>query len=324
MVDERGRSVVTRRNARLAIFDEHDRDHAVESLPYGARVVAGETGGGEASGSVRVGDRIAEWDPYNHLVVAERDGVVAYRDLIPGLTYREDIDEATGASRRVVTDWAGAGAAAARVDGQPIRLTALKPSLALVDEAGEPIQLQPGVPARSLLSIGAIIQADDGAEVRAGAVLARIPRHSATSTDITGGLPRLEALFNVHGSKEGTKAIIASTEGRVRFGPVRGNNRRLIIEPTDPAEETVEFNVPKDRHIAVQEGALIRQGDYLIDGDPAPQDILDVYGEEEGKRRLARYLIDESHKVYRASGRGDQRQAHRGDRPPDAAQGDDR
>ena len=301
VVDEQERTVAMGRSAKVVFFDTHEREYALERLPYGTRIAGGNVGTGAVSGTVQAGDRIAEWDPYNHVVLAESDGEVVYEDLIVGLSYREEIDEATGAQRRAVTDWIGTTSAADRPQSG-VRLSSLRPSLVLVDDKGEPLQLEPGVEARSLLSVGAMILVENGEKVRAGKVLARIPRHSATSSDITGGLPRLEALFNVHGSKEASKAIIARIDGRIRFGPVRGNNRRLIIDPHDPSEEPVEYSIPKDRHIAVSEGAEIQKGQYLIDGDPAPQDILDVYGEEVGQLRLARYLIDESHKVYRAQG----------------------
>ena len=251
---------------------------------------------------VKADERIAEWDPYNHVIVAERDGSVKFGDLIPKLTYREDRDETSGAIRRVVIDWTGVPGSSPTLAKSKVRLSSLKPSLAIVDAEGDVLTDNDGVEVRSLLSVGAMILVEDGTEVCAGEVIARIPRESAMSTDITGGLPRLEALFNVHGSKEGSRAIIARLDGRIRFGLVRGNNRRIIIEPDDPAEEPVEYTVPKDRHISVAEGGFIKKGDFLIDGDPAPQDILDVYGEVEGQARLARYLIDESHKVYRAQG----------------------
>ncbi len=303
VTDPDGRAVVAGSRARLAIYDVHGRLQAMESVPCGARIASEEVTDGKARGTVQAGDRIAEWDPYNHVIVAERNGRVQFDDLIPRLTYREDRDETSGATRRVVIDWSGTPGSVQQAGAKAkVRLSTLKPSLAIKDEHGDVLTDEDGVEARSLLSVGAMILVGDGDAVQAGEVVARIPRESATSTDITGGLPRLEALFNVHGSKEGSRAIIAKMDGRIRFGLVRGNNRRIIIEPDDPAEEPVEYTVPKDRHISVSEGGFIRKGDYLIDGDPAPQDILDVYGEEEGQRRLARYLIDESHKVYRAQG----------------------
>ena len=302
VVDPRGQAVVTGTQARLAIFDAHGRLRAMESIPYGARILPGEVTDGKAAGKVAAGDRIAEWDPYNHVIVAERAGRVRFQELFQKLTYREDRDETSGATRRVVIDWTGNQEQSASLVRAKLRLSALKPSLAITDDEGDVLTDENGVEIRSLLSVGAMILVEDGDRVEAGVVIARMPRESAISTDITGGLPRLEALFNVHGSKEASRAIIARLDGRIRFGLVRGNNRRIIIDPADPAEEPVEYTVPKDRHVAVAEGEFIRRGDFLIDGDPAPQDILDVYGEEAGPQRLARYLIDESHKVYRAQG----------------------
>ena len=303
VVDKEGQALVVGRHAKIAIFDDHERECALESLPNGARLIAGITSAKKPEGKIQSGERVVEWDPYNHVVIAQRTGTVAYEHLEKGVSYREDIDEATGGQRRVVTEWIGNYGSSESI--KETSRSELKPSLVLQDGRGSPLKLEGlegSVEARHLLSIGAMILVEDGEKVEAGRVLAQIPRRSATSTDITGGLPRLEALFNVHGSKEGSKAIIVRADGHVRFGPVRGNNRRLIVDPRDPSEEPIEYIVLKDRHISVGEGTFVRRGEYLIDGDPAPQDILDVYGEEEGQRRLARYLMDESHKIYRAQG----------------------
>ncbi len=302
VVDELGRPTVLGRGASLRIFDGHGRQYAEEALPQGARVVGGKVKGGVVGGEIEAGGRIAEWDPFNHVVIAEMDATVRYADLDRGLSYREQVDEATGGQRRMVVDWTGGAAAAERRVAGGSALTSLKPSLELVDSKGAVKKTADGAVARSLLAVGAMILVEDGEKVKAGKVLARVPRQSATTTDITGGLPRLEALFNVHGAKEGSKGIMSGVDGTVRFGPVRGNSRRLIVDPADPAEEPVEYAVPKDRHIAVLEGAKVKRGELLIDGDPAPQEILDVYGAEKGQLMLARYLIDESHKVYRAQG----------------------
>jgi DNA-directed RNA polymerase subunit beta' len=203
--------------------------------------------------------------------------------MVEGVSYREIVDEATGISNRVVTDW----------KSQP-KGTDLRPRITLRDENGEVINLPNGVEARYFLSVDAILSVDNGAKVHAGDVLARIPRESSRTRDITGGLPRVAELFEARKPKD--YAIISEIAGRVEFGKDYKSKRRIVVRPEEG--EPVEYLLPKGKHISVQEGDYVQVGDLLMDGNPVPHDILRVMGIE----ALANYLVNEIQDVYRLQG----------------------
>ncbi|MEO1314025.1 MAG: DNA-directed RNA polymerase subunit beta', partial [Pseudomonadota bacterium] len=161
---------------------------------------------------------------------------------------------------------------------------------------GEPVRLANGNPEVHGMSVDAILSVEDGQEVKAGDVLARIPREGAKTKDITGGLPRVAELFEARRPKD--HAIIAEIDGNVHFGKDYKNKRRISIVPTEEGADPVEYMVPKGKHIPVQEGDFIQKGEYIMDGNPAPHDILQIMGVE----ALADYLIDEVQDVYRLQG----------------------
>ncbi len=225
---------------------------------------------------VSKGDRLAEWDPYTLPVITEKSGRVKYQDLIEGLSMSENVDDATGIANKVVTDWRGAK-----------QKEELRPRITLLDEAS-------GESARYLLAVGAILSVADGQDVEAGDVLARIPKDAAKTRDITGGLPRVAELFEARIPKD--NAVIARINGRVEFGKDYKTKRRINIRAEDG--DVAEYMIPKGKHVSVQEGDYVRRGDYLIDGNPNPHDILDVLGIEP----LAEYLCAEIQEVYRLQG----------------------
>src|SRR5690606_34554422 len=202
-----------------------------------------------------------------------------------GVSVREVLDEATGISNRVVTDWR-----------QQTRGSDLRPRITLRDEQGEGLQLANGLEARYFLSVDAILSVRDGQKVQAGDVLARIPRESTKTRDITGGLPRVAELFEARKPKD--FAILAEHDGRVEFGKDYKAKRRIIVRATDGTDKSSEYLIPKGRHVAVREGDFIQKGDLLLDGNPVPHDILHVQGVE----ALANYLINEIQEVYRLQG----------------------
>jgi DNA-directed RNA polymerase subunit beta' len=163
-------------------------------------------------------------------------------------------------------------------------------------EDGEVLKLANGTDARFMLAAGAILSVDNGAAVAAGDTIARIPTEGATSSDITGGLPRVAELFEARRPKD--HAIIAEVTGKVEFGRDFKNKRRIIVQPLEADVEPVEYMVPRVKHLSVQEGDIIEKGDYLVDGNPAPHDILAISGVEE----LAAYLVNEIQDVYRLQG----------------------
>jgi len=279
VTDSNGRLVVMSRTCELVLRDENGRERARFKVPYGARLLAKE------NEVVKKGQKIADWDPYTLPIITERAGIANYRDLVEGVSIREVMDEATGIASKIVTDWR-----------QQTRGADLKPRIALRDKAGEIITLANGLEARYFLPVAAILSVADGAEVHAGDVLARIPRESSKTHDITGGLPRVAELFEARKPKD--HAIISETEGVVEFGKDYKNKRRVIVRSKDEAVEPVEYMIPKGKHITVQEGDFVQKGDLLMDGNPVPHDILKVMGVE----ALARYMVKEVQQVYRLQG----------------------
>jgi DNA-directed RNA polymerase subunit beta' len=279
VINSTGVPVVMGRNTEVVLLDEAGREKARHRVPYGARLLVDE------GARVRRGDRLVEWDPYTIPILTERDGVAHYVDLIEGLSVRETLDEATGISSKVVVDWK-----------QQPRGGDLRPRITLRDEEGEVLTLANGLEARYFMSVDAILSVENGARVKAGDVLARIPRESSKTRDITGGLPRVAELFEARKPKD--FAIISESEGRVEFGKDYKAKRRIIVASNEEDKEPVEYLIPKGKHISVQEGDYVQKGDLLMDGNRVPHDILRILGVEE----LASYLINEIQEVYRLQG----------------------
>jgi DNA-directed RNA polymerase subunit beta' len=279
VINSAGIPVVMGRNTEIVLLDEAGREKARHRVPYGARLLADD------GAPVKRGDRLVEWDPYTIPIITEKDGIAHYVDLIEGLSMRETVDEATGISNKVVVDWK-----------QQPRGSDLRPRITLRDEDGEVLTLANGLEARYFMSVDAILSVDNGAHVKAGDVLARIPRESSKTRDITGGLPRVAELFEARKPKD--FAIISESDGRVEFGKDYKAKRRIIVVPTEGDKESVEYLIPKGKHISVQEGDYIEKGDLLMDGNRVPHDILRILGVEE----LASYLINEIQEVYRLQG----------------------
>jgi DNA-directed RNA polymerase subunit beta' len=271
ITDSRGRNVSMARNGELVLRDSEGRERSIHRIPYGALITHLE------GITVKKGDRLAEWDPYTLPVITEKSGKVKYQDLIEGTTLKEEVDEATGLANKVVTEWKSSN-----------KKDDLRPRITLLDD-------QSGESARYMLATDAILSVADGQDVSAGDVLARIPREAAKTRDITGGLPRVAELFEARIPKD--NAVIARVDGRVEFGKDYKTKRRINIRPED-GEDVAEYLVPKGKNVAVQEGDFVRRGDYLIDGNPNPHDILEVLGVEP----LAEYLCAEIQEVYRLQG----------------------
>ncbi len=279
VVNSDGLPVVMGRNCELVLVDEQGREKARHRVPYGSRLLA------DQGAQVRRGTKLAEWDPYTIPIITEKEGKANYVDLIEGVSMREVVDDTTGLSAKVVFDWR-----------QQPRGSDLRPRITLRDEAGEVVKLPNGLEARYFMSVDAILSVENGAPVRAGDVLARIPRESSKTRDITGGLPRVAELFEARRPKD--FAIISDIEGRVEYGKDYKTKRRIIVRPEEEGEEAKEYLIPKGKHISVQEGDYVLKGDHLMDGNPVPHDILAVLGVE----ALADYLVNEIQDVYRLQG----------------------
>ncbi len=274
-----GSMIVKNRYTELVITDEKERERSRYRLQYGAKLNIKE------GQKISAGDVLVEWDPYTIPIIAEIKGIVNYVDLVDGVSMREVTDEETGITNREVIDWKS------QAKGKELR-----PRLTMRDEKGEVLTLENGLEARYFLSVSAILSVENGAEVAAGEVLARIPRESSKTRDITGGLPRVAELFEARMPKD--YAIISEIDGRVEFGTDYKTKRRIRVHPLDEEKEVKEYTIPKGKLLAVQEGDHIRRGDLLLDGNPVPQDILNVLGVE----ALAEYLVREIQDVYRLQG----------------------
>ncbi len=274
-----GETIVIGRNMTLSIVGEDGSERASHKIGYGTKLFVDD------GAPVKRGDKLIEWDPYTLPIVAEKSGRARLVDLILGVSVRDETDDATGMSQKIVSDW---------------RSTAkggdLKPEIILMDEAGEPVRLANGNPATYPMSVDAVLSIEDQQDVRAGDIIARIPREGAKQRDITGGLPRVAELFEARRPKD--HAIIAEEDGHVKFGRDFKNKRRIHLVPTEEGMPEIEYMVPKGKHIPVAEGDFVRKGDYIMDGNPAPHDILAVMGVE----ALAEYMINEVQEVYRLQG----------------------
>ena len=276
-----GVNIVMARNLEILLIDKTGRERAKYRVPYGAKLLTDE------GAQVTRGQKLAEWDPYTLPIITEKEGYVNYVDLLENVTIREVYDEATGIASKTVIDW----------KSMP-KASDLKPRVTLRNENGEVINLDNGLEARYFLSVDAILSVENGQKVAAGDVLARIPREGSKTRDITGGLPRVAELFEARKPKE--HAIISDIPGRVEFGKDYKNKRRVVVHPLEDSglTEPVEYLIPKGKHLAVQEGDFVEQGDQLLDGSPVPHDILRVMGVP----ALADYLVNEIQEVYRLQG----------------------
>ena len=274
-----GDVLVVGRNMKLLVIDEQGEQRASHKLGYGSKlfVKVGQT--------IERGDKLFEWDPYTLPIIAEKSGTAKHVDLVNGIAVREETDDATGMTQKIVVDWRAAP-----------KGNELKPEIILLDPEGEPLRSEAGNPLTYPMSVDAILSGEDGQDIKAGDVVARIPREGAKTKDITGGLPRVAELFEARRPKD--HAVIAEIDGYVRFGKDYKNKRRISIESADESIEPVEYMVPKGKHIPVGEGDFVQKGDYIVDGNPAPHDILAIMGIE----ALANYMIDEVQDVYRLQG----------------------
>jgi DNA-directed RNA polymerase subunit beta' len=279
LVNAAGEQIVTGRNMVIAIMDDAGEERASHKVGYGSKVFV------RAGTRVVRGEKLFEWDPFNLPIIAEKGGTVRHLDLIPGLSVREETDEATGMTQRIVSDWRSVP-----------KGNELKPEVVIVGPDGELLRNDAGNPITYAMSVDAILSVEDGETVAAGDVVARIPREGAKTKDITGGLPRVAELFEARRPKD--HAIIAEVDGYVRFGKDYKNKRRITIEPADGSVDRKEYMIPKGKHIPVQEGDFVQKGDFIMDGNPAPHDILAILGIE----KLAEYMIDEVQEVYRLQG----------------------
>jgi DNA-directed RNA polymerase subunit beta' len=275
--DSKKNQVVMGRNTQLAIEDDNGQQIALYKIPYGAKLFY------QNDEIIKKGNKICEWDPYTMPVIAEKSGIANYVDLIDGISLAETVDDATGISSKSVIDWRSQS-----------KNTDLKPRITLRDEKGNIIKKADDNEARYYLVPDSILSVKDGQNILAGDVIARLPKETSKTKDITGGLPRVAELFEARRPKE--SAIIAENDGSVNFGKEVRGKLKVSIQSKDG--EISNYLIPKGKHINFNEGENIQKGEYLLDGSPAPHDILKILGVEQ----LTDYFVNEVQEVYRLQG----------------------
>jgi len=271
-----GDLVVMTRNGEIAIVDFPEAGRERERERYG--VVYGAKLKKHDGDSVKPGEIIAEWDPYTIPILTETGGVVKFGDLLEGITMEEKVDERTGLSTKVVVE---------------TREVDRRPRISIKDEGGTTLKITGG-DARYLLPVGAHLNVVEGQTVSAGDIIAKIPRETTKTKDITGGLPRVAELFEARKPKE--FAVVSEIDGGISFGKDTKGKRKVIVTPE--VGEPREYLIPKGKHISVHEGDFVRAGEPLMDGSSNPHDILTILGE----KALAKYLVDEVQEIYRLQG----------------------
>merc|ERR1711965_257689 len=275
--DSKKNIIVMGRNTQLSLEDDTGRQLAIYKVNYGSKLFFKD---GEM---VKKGKKVAEWDPYTLPVIAETGGIVNYMDLMEGTSLTETLDDATGISSKSVSDWKSSS-----------KNSELKPRITLRDEKGEIIKKADGNEARYYLVPDTVLSIKDGQKVTAGDVLARLPKETSKTKDITGGLPRVAELFEARKPKD--SAIIAENDGVIEFGKeVRGKQKISIISSSGSSSN---YLIPKGKHVNFNQGEKIKKGEYLLDGSPAPHDILRILGVE----KLTEYFVSEVQEVYRLQG----------------------
>ncbi len=262
-----GQLIVMNRNGSLVVKDDKGRDRERYPIVYGARLQVKD------GQRVEPGQVIVEWDPYTFSILTEEPGTIKFKDIIEGVTVHEEVDEVTGLSRFIIVD-------------SPDEKK--QPTVEIKDKSGKTLRKY-HMPSHAHLMI------QDGEQVEAGDVLAKIPRETTKTKDITGGLPRVVELFEARKPKD--PAVISEIDGLVKDGGVVKGQRKMIIVPDDGTEPR-EYSMPRGVHVNVHEGERVRAGEQLMDGPSNPHDILRVLGEKE----LQKYLVNEIQEVYRLQG----------------------
>ncbi|MBP8625288.1 MAG: DNA-directed RNA polymerase subunit beta' [Syntrophorhabdales bacterium] len=269
-----GVPIVMNRNGEIAVVDEAGREREKYPVIYGAKLKHND------NDYVKAGDVLAEWDPYTTPILSEVSGRVKFGDIFEGITMQETKDEVTGLSYKVIIE---------------PRDQTLRPRISIKDEKGKTILIDGSAsPARYILPVGAHIAVNEGDEIYAGDVIAKIPRDTIKTKDITGGLPRVAELFEARRPKE--NAIVSEVHGIVSFGKMLKGKREIIVTPE--RGEPRKYSIPRGKHIIVHEGDYVRAGEPLMDGPVNPHDVLSIQGVKE----LARYLVNEIQEVYQLQG----------------------
>lgn len=266
LTNKDGDIVVMNRNGSIVVQDEQGREKGKYPVVYGAKLKIKD------GQKVSEREKLVEWDPYTISILTDVSGKIAFGDIIEGVTMKEELDEITGLSQKVI------------MEHQDEKR---QPRVSIKDKDNKTI-------GRYLLPAGAHIAVVEGGMLSAGDVLSKIPRETTKTKDITGGLPRVAELFEARKPKE--QAIISEIDGIIKFGGISKGMRKVIVAGSDGEER--EYLIPRGKHVNVHEGDRVKAGEPLMDGAANPHDILDVLGENE----LQKYLVNEVQQVYRLQG----------------------
>ena len=277
VVNQAGSEIIINRTTELEIYDLNNKLVSTFRAPYGATLLVKD------KAEVKLNELLLEWDPYTVPIVAEESGTLDFSDLVEGVSFIEKFDETTGISSKVIIDWKS-------FQGKQD----LKPQLVITDDKGNPVKSKGSNNSSYDLSVGIVLNIEKGKEVKAGDIIARIPRASSKTKDITGGLPRVADIFESRKPKN--PAVLAEVSGVIEFGKDIKSKRRIIINPEEG--DPIEYLIPKGTYIYFNEGDKVNKGDMIVDGTPAPSDILNILGIE----ALAEYMVREVQKVYRLQG----------------------
>jgi DNA-directed RNA polymerase subunit beta' len=267
VTNKEGDLIVMNRNGLIAVVDEKGREKERYSVVYGAKIKLKE------EDELKVGDVLVEWDPYTYAILTEVGGTIQFKDLVDGVTMQEEVDEVTSLSRLVV------------IESQDEKR---QPQIVIKSSDKHKAVKKYLMPSRAHLMVG------DGEEVHPGDILAKIPRETTKTKDITGGLPRVVELFEARKPRE--TAVITEIDGVVRYGDIAKGTRKILVTNESGMEK--EYSLPRGVHVNVQEGETVKAGEPLMDGPLNPHDILAVLGEKE----LQAYLVNEIQEVYRLQG----------------------
>ena len=263
-----GALIVMNRTASLVVQDEKGRDRERYALVYGAHLLVRD------GQQVEPGQTLVEWDPYTFSILTEEKGTVRFKDIIQGMTVHEEVDGVTGLMRLVIVDSAD---------------EKKQPTIEIRNKHGKVVRKY-HMPSHAHLMVA------DGEDVDGGYILAKIPRETTKTKDITGGLPRIVELFEARKPRE--TAVISEIDGTVKYGGMVKGMRKIIIVPDEEVAEPREYSLPRGVHVNVQDGDQVRAGEPLMDGPSNPHDILSVLGE----KALHSYLVNEIQEVYRLQG----------------------
>ena len=271
-----GKMIVVSRNAKVAVTDAKGNQLFTAKLPYASWLIVKD------GMSVEKGTKIAEWDAYSNLIIAEKDGKIGLSDMIENISYTENVDPMTGIVSCKILNWKNQ------------TKKALQPKILLLDNKGEIISLGGKKHAEYMLPMYSIMNVSEGQEVKAGDILARISKETKKAADITGGLPRINELLEVRQPKN--PAILAEVDGEIEIEDTGKNKIVVRIVPSDGTP--VEYMIPKGEPLLVRSGDIVKKADMLVSGDPVAQDILRILGQ----KALATFMVNQIQQVYRLQG----------------------